>query len=93
MSRRIRTSAPGPVVTRDRPKISGLGLASTGIEHLTEPAFHRSPEGEPALVFTDFGADIVQMAADAGLSGRIVRPFADDPRLRRLFVVVATKAA
>lgn len=68
-------------------------LTSTGIEHLTEPAFHRSPEGEPALVFTDFGADIVQMAADAGLSGRIVRPFADDPRLRRLFVVVATKAA
>jgi len=32
---RIRTSAPGPVVTRDRPQVSGLGLASARIEHRT----------------------------------------------------------
>lgn len=64
---------------------------SEGVEHLLEPAFHRSPEGEPALVFTDFGSDIIDMAAEAGLLGSIRRPFRHDRRTVRLFVVVLTK--
>src|SRR6516164_4981411 len=31
-SRRVG-SAPGPVITRDRPEVAGLGLAAPGIEH------------------------------------------------------------
>lgn len=61
------------------------------VVHLHPPQYHRSPEGKPALVFTVFGADVLDQLAAAGFVATIRRPHRSIQGADRNFVVVALK--
>ena len=44
------------------------------VAHLKKPAYHKSPEGIPSLVFTDFGADLHERLTRVGFDVRMRRP-------------------
>lgn len=62
------------------------------IHHL-DPQFHNSPEGEPVLVFTDFGQDLVEVLEALGYVVSVRRPHRMIQRAGHSFVVVAAKPA
>lgn len=61
------------------------------IEHLSEPQYHNSPEGAPALVFTDFGCDLLDTLEEIGFIATLRRPHRVVQEAQRGFVVVALK--
>ena len=61
------------------------------IVNIDEPRFHNSPSGEPALVFTDFGRDLVDAMEELGFVVSIRRPHRPIQAARVNFVVVAAK--
>ncbi len=61
------------------------------VVHHREPEHHRSPEGDPALVFTDFGADVVDQLSSVGFVATLRRPHRFLAVARQHFVVVAEK--
>ncbi len=61
------------------------------IVNLDEPQFHKSPEGEPALVFTNFGRDLVDWMEHLGFVASIRRPHRPIQAARVNLVVVAVK--
>ena len=60
--------------------------------HHLPPRYHHSPEGEPALVFTDFGTDLLDLLHDVGFVAFVDRPHRPIRRARQNFVIVAIKA-
>lgn len=59
-----------------------------------EPArYHRSPEGDPALVFTDFGADVRPRVGALGFDVTIRRPHLQVGRAWRNLVLVGRKVS
>jgi SAM-dependent methyltransferase len=57
---------PNTSVTRAR-------IGEQGIEHLLPAVYHSAGDNAPSLVFTDFGADILDDLSQMGLSTQIVR--------------------
>lgn len=66
-------------------------LVDGEVRHLLEPRYHNSPEAEPALVFHDFGLDLLDVLHEAGFSATIRRPHRLVQVAARSFVVVAVK--
>lgn len=64
-----------------------------GIVHHEPPRYHRSPEGEPALVYTDFGADVRPRVAALGFDVTIRRPHLQVGRAWRNLVLVGRKVS
>jgi SAM-dependent methyltransferase len=65
-------SVPGPLHRRD--SVVRAEVRDGGIVHHEPAQFHRSPEGEPALVFTDFGFDLLDTLEQVGFIAFIARP-------------------
>jgi SAM-dependent methyltransferase len=61
--------------------------------HYRNPAYHGSPSGEPTLVFTDFGTDLLDMLEGIGFQARHSRPHLCVDVAYRDSLFVATKAA
>ena len=61
------------------------------IVHLFEPRYHRSGEGGEALVFTDFGEDLIELHARYGMRARFFRSHAAIAPLYRGGCVVAVR--
>ncbi|ATQ67658.1 class I SAM-dependent methyltransferase [Methylosinus trichosporium OB3b] len=61
------------------------------IEHLAEPKYHRTAQGEPLLTFTEFGADILDWHAKAGMRAYFYDSHRMIGSLGRYPAVVATK--
>lgn len=66
-------------------------LGEDGIEHLHEPVYHRSGSDEPSLVFTDFGADLLEWHREAGLRARFANSHRMVDMLGRFPAVVAVR--
>lgn len=62
-----------------------------GVQHLAEPVHHSSPEGLPALVYTDFGQDLVPALEELGFIASLRRPHRMIRAAAVNFVVVAVK--
>jgi hypothetical protein len=62
-----------------------------GVRHLVDPEYHQAPDG-PALVFHDFGSDLVERSTALGLSTRVIRPHLPVQLANRDVVVVATRS-
>lgn len=63
------------------------------VVHLEEPQYHNSPEGEPALVFTGFGRDVLDLLEDVGFVASMRRPHRSIPDARNHAVIVAIKTS
>jgi len=62
------------------------------VVHLrSDPKYHKSPEGEPALVFTIFGVDLLDLLRDIGFVAFVRRPYIEHDLARRVATVVAEK--
>lgn len=68
-------------------------LVDGAIEHVRPPVYHESPGGEPSLVFTDFGTDLLDLLADLGFVARQQRPHMGVELACRDSVFVAIKPA
>lgn len=66
-------------------------LVDGEVVHLEEPQYHNSPEGEPALVFTGFGRDILDLLEDVGFIASMRRPHRSIEPARNHAVIVAIK--
>lgn len=61
------------------------------VNHLLEPRYHNSPEGQPALVFTDFGRDLLDTLEELGFIATLRRPHRAVQEAQLSFVIVALK--
>ena len=61
------------------------------VVHRQEARYHKSPEGIPALVFTDFGADLRGRLSAAGFDAVVRRPHLQVAHARRNAVLVARR--
>jgi SAM-dependent methyltransferase len=74
----IPTDWPMPEKTVERAR-----LTQGRIEHLLEPRYHRGGDGNPSLVVTDWGADLLDRLRDLGMNATAVRRSAPlDPAYR-----------
>ena len=62
------------------------------VVHHLAAQYHKSPEGVPALVFTDFGADVCERLASLGFEAVVRRPHLPVAEARRNAVIVARRA-
>ncbi len=88
---RSLTSIPVPNGLRPLTKVRA-SIVDGQVIHLAEPSYHNSPEGEPALTFTDFGMDLVDRLAAVGLDAQIRRPHLQHQFANANLVVVAQPA-
>jgi SAM-dependent methyltransferase len=63
------------------------------VEHLMEPSYHRSGLDEPSLTFTDFGADLLDWHAQAGMRAYFYDCHRTVGSLGRYPAVIAVKLA
>lgn len=61
--------------------------------HLLEPRYHSGPRNGRHLVYTDFGADLIELLSELGLSTSIEYFEAPSPLASRLVTFVSTKRA
>ena len=66
-------------------------LVNGRLEHLLEPCYHRSGFDEPSLVFTDFGADLLEWHRQSGLRARFFNGHRMVDTLGRFPAVIAIK--
>lgn len=82
----IPTSFPLPPTTFARATLDNGRLV-----HHADERYHKSPEGVPALVFTDFGADVRSRLRRLGFDAVVRRPHLPVAHARRNAVIVARR--
>ena len=83
----IPISWPPPHTSIRRAHVEG-----NTIVHDLPAMYHDAPDGEPSLVFTDFGSDVLESLADAGFIASQRRPHLGVQFAQRDSVFVAIKA-
>ncbi len=61
------------------------------VEHIVEPRYHRAGDGEPALVFTDFGIDLLAYHGEVGMRARLFNSHEMLDGIHRFPSVIAVK--
>jgi SAM-dependent methyltransferase len=77
---------PPPSVSVTRALLQG-----SEVEHVLAPVYHESPGGEPSLVFTDFGTDLLDLLDEVGFIAGQRRPHTNTELAFRDSVFVAVK--
>ncbi len=77
-----------------RPKsVTRCAIIDGEVVHDLEPVYHESPGGEPSLVFTDFGLDVLDVLSEVGFAAEIRRPSMAIDKAYRNSVIVCRPLA